>query len=250
MTFHADNLIPVSARTVRSAEAELDRMEDRGELRPDVLRAMRAEVKGAAAVSTQMVDELAASHHDEVQGARAGWLSDLCGIRDDFATLEADIRAGRVTAADARKRWNDLHKEHGSYRTRVIAEAERRAALVAEMEEDPTPTPTASTSACRTSCPASRSRRVDDLHTPRGLMYCDPPDSTVYIKADADMVALRAWAWFQHLRRMANERAGVLHPGQIHGPSQASRHVRRDRHVGTARWALTGAAEPMRHRQL
>lgn len=137
MTINPDDLNRTVTRTVATAQAELERIADAGELRPDVLKALREQVKSAADVSAQMVTDLASTHHDEVMANRGEWLQDVCGIRDDFATLEADIRAGNVSGAEARKRWNSLHNEHGGYRASVLAETERRAALVAEMEDDP-----------------------------------------------------------------------------------------------------------------
>lgn len=135
MTFHPDELNPVTPRTVGAAQAELGRISD--ELRPDLARALTAEVTEAEANADRMVNGLAATHHDEVQANRTEWLEDLCGIRDDFAALEHDIRHGRINAAEARKRWEDLHREHGNFRASVVAETERRTALVTEMEDDP-----------------------------------------------------------------------------------------------------------------
>lgn len=135
MTFSADSLNPTSARTVGDAQSELDAISD--ELRPDIARALQAEVDRAKANATQFVDGLAEVHHLELSAMREECLQNVCAVRDDFAALEADIRTGKVTASEARTRWSQLHHQAGSFRAGVLADAESRTALVTEMEDDP-----------------------------------------------------------------------------------------------------------------
>ncbi|MGK2884677.1 MAG: hypothetical protein ACSLE8_07860 [Rhodococcus sp. (in: high G+C Gram-positive bacteria)] len=59
----------------------------------------------------------------------------LCSIRDDARRLTADLRAGRITAAEGTKRWNELR---GAARRLAAANAKAAddAAHIAEVEDD------------------------------------------------------------------------------------------------------------------
>ena len=117
-------------RTIAEARRMLD--ENAATLNPPTYRDFDNEIKeherDVRTRAESYVGEIYDRHAATGQATGEG----LCTIRDHARTLTADLRAGRITAAEGAKRWNELRAQArrlNSTNTNLRAEADRLAAI-------------------------------------------------------------------------------------------------------------------------
>lgn len=121
-------------RTIADARRVLE--DNAATVNPPVYRDMEAEITAAEKEARSRADSYASGIYDRhvTIGTQTG--EALCTVRDTARRLAADLRAGRITAAEGTKQWNQLRAEArrlAAANERLAGEVDRLAAI----EDDP-----------------------------------------------------------------------------------------------------------------
>lgn len=121
-------------RSIADARRHLE--QNAGVLNPPIYKAMDEEITAAEKDVRTRATEYVGSIYDRHVTTGTATGEGLCGVRDQARRLAADLRAGRLTAAEGAKQWNQLRADArrlAATNARLADEVDRLAA----MEDDP-----------------------------------------------------------------------------------------------------------------
>lgn len=117
-------------RTITQARSVLE--QNAGLLNPPVYRDYENEITAAEREVRTLAETYLGRIYDRHAATGNATGQSLCNVRDEARRLSGDLRAGRVTAAEGAKRWNELRgnaRRLNATTTKLATEADRLAAI-------------------------------------------------------------------------------------------------------------------------
>ncbi len=121
-------------RTVGEAQAQLEELAP--QLNPPVYKRLKDELNEVVSATNQRAVRYMNEAVVTASTVAKEALTELCDVRDQLAALTVDGEAGRLTAAEFNKRYQELTQQHRRLNRRVEKLA-HDAELLEHIEDDP-----------------------------------------------------------------------------------------------------------------